>query len=252
MSTHLDETNMQDLIRQTTPGPTRGLDHATLQHRGRRHRKIRHISAVAGAAALLGVFVLATPLTFPSVAVDPATGGPSDTSNVEHGPACPPQIEDEWHCITPSARQRVPNAQLPQLGDTPPLPDDMRDLEPQAVVLSAWATWCGPCTAQQPQLNGLASDVPDNVAVVGLATASPEGDVIEFRREHSINHPTLVDQDGAYLRQLQQIAGVANDEGEGAVPAAFVIDPSGRLAAWTFGHASAADLRIAADYAAVQ
>ena len=252
MSTHLDEPDVQDLIRQTTPGPARRLDHATLQRRGRRHRQFRLISAVAGTGVLLGAIVLVTPLAFRTVAVDPATGGPSDTASVEDGPGCPPQFADTWQCISPADRQGVPNAQLPQLGDTPPLPDDMRDLEPQAVVLSAWATWCGPCTAQQLQLNGLASDVPDNVAVVGLANASPEGDVIEFRREHSINHPTLLDQDGAYLRQLQQIAGVANDEGEGPLPAAFVIDPSGRLAAWSVGPASTDELRIAVAYAAAQ
>ena len=46
---------------------------------------------------------------------------------------------------------------------------DVGDLRGRVVVLNAWATWCGPCIAEMPELDRLQAAYPDDVAVVGLS-----------------------------------------------------------------------------------
>ena len=50
-------------------------------------------------------------------------------------------------------------------GDT----GDVGDFRGRVVVLNAWATWCGPCVAEMPELDRLQAAYPDDVAVVALS-----------------------------------------------------------------------------------
>lgn len=254
MTSQLDESDVQDLVRRAAPQPVRTLDHLALQRRGRRHRTLRHLSAAAASAVVLVAVVLVTPFGSRTVAVDPAGGASDDqASSLGEDLACPAALADGWQCIPVPQRRPVPNAHLPQLGDTPPLPEDIRDLEPQVVVLNTWGTWCAPCAAQQPAFTQLASEVPDTVAVVGLAVSSSEAETIRYMQDHSISYLTLQDEDGSYLRRLRQIAGVSDDEeGESLLPATYIVDTSGRLAAWAIGPSNAQELRAAVGYAAAE
>ena len=90
----------------------------------------------------------------------------------------------------------------------------------RGVVLNLWATWCGPCVAELPTLDALASAVAAEGIVV-LPVSSDAGgaaSVRAFYDGHDIDHlPVLLDPGGAII-QAWQVPGI---------PVTVIFDRSG-------------------------
>ena len=85
-------------------------------------------------------------------------------------------------------------------------------------VLNVWASWCGPCAQEHPQLVALAGarDVP----IVGLNYKDDPNDARAWLRRHGdVFDEVLADGDGR----------VGIDWGVYGVPETFVIDAAGRV-----------------------
>jgi thiol-disulfide isomerase/thioredoxin len=119
-----------------------------------------------------------------------------------------------------------------ELSDRPiPLPDlALVDLDGQPVtnaslkgkvaLINFWATWCGPCREEIPMLAALQAHYRDRLVVVGLSIDErPADDVKAFAAGLGVNYPVAMS-----TRALEQAFG-----GVTAVPATFVVDPSGRI-----------------------
>jgi peroxiredoxin len=113
---------------------------------------------------------------------------------------------------------KAPNVELTDLeGKKVPL----SDFAGKVVVLNFWATWCGPCRAEIPDLITLQSKYgPQGVVVVGLSLdAEGAGIVKPFIQEHRVDYPMLI-ADAATARQFGGIIGI---------PTTFVLDRQGRI-----------------------
>lgn len=114
---------------------------------------------------------------------------------------------------------------------------DLASLRGKVVVLNAWASWCGPCADEAPQLEAFSGSAdPASIAVVGLNVSDRPGDARDFAATHGLAYPSIVDSDGALLATIPGVPPAA-------LPSTVIIDEQGRIAASVIGPTSSDQLR---------
>ncbi len=96
----------------------------------------------------------------------------------------------------------------------------LEDLRGKAVVLNFWATWCGPCRTEMPDLQAFYDDHrPQGLELIGVNIQESAEDVTQYRQMLGISFPTVLDSDGSVTREYL-VRGV---------PSTFFIDPQGTI-----------------------
>jgi thiol-disulfide isomerase/thioredoxin len=94
----------------------------------------------------------------------------------------------------------------------------------RVVVLNFWASWCGPCRVEQPDLNDAFEQLPeDEVAFLGVNIEDAEANALAHIREFAIPYPSLFDPANDYASRF---AGV----GPRNIPSTLFLDREGRVA----------------------
>ncbi len=107
----------------------------------------------------------------------------------------------------------------------------LSDFAGKIVILDFWATWCGPCRAEVPDLVKLQSKYADKgVIVVGLSLDAEGASVVRpFVDEFKVNYPMLL----ASPETARQFGGIIG------IPTTFVVDRQGRITRKFFGRVEA-------------
>ena len=71
------------------------------------------------------------------------------------------------------------------------------DVRGRVVVLNFWATWCGPCRTEMPDLARYQAEVGDRVAILGVNMQEPPSVVAPFVRQYGATLPILLDESGS-------------------------------------------------------
>lgn len=122
--------------------------------------------------------------------------------------------------VAPTPGHEAPPFTLSTLsGETVDLSSLLRNHKP--IVLNAWASWCGPCTEETPDLVKLAKAYQGRVQVVGINMTSTDnvGDAKAFVRQYHIPYTVLLDPYGKFLTNYL-VQGF---------PTTFLISPTGRV-----------------------
>jgi thiol-disulfide isomerase/thioredoxin len=99
-------------------------------------------------------------------------------------------------------------------------PLNLADSHGKVVLLNFWATWCGPCRAEIPDLVALQNKYKDRLQILGLVVDDDDQDAIKsFVADIGINYPVAVAGDDVRF----QYGGIA------ALPTSFVLDAEGRV-----------------------
>ncbi|MFF9376319.1 TlpA family protein disulfide reductase [Streptomyces griseoluteus] len=106
------------------------------------------------------------------------------------------------------------------------------------VVVSAWASWCGPCVAEAPELARIQRVWRDRgVRVLGLDNDADSGRGLAFQKKHRLGYPSLWDPHGQLGGALPK--GLVNLQ---ALPYTIVVDRQGRIAASRTGAVAEAEM----------
>ncbi|HSQ23625.1 MAG TPA: redoxin family protein [Pyrinomonadaceae bacterium] len=104
----------------------------------------------------------------------------------------------------------------------------LSDYADKVVVLNIWATWCGPCRLEMPELVKISNEYKTRgLVVIGLATTYNEQNdperVKNFVKAQNIPYKIIWD-DGTLAGPLVQAV-----QGRSVIPQSFVIDRGGRI-----------------------
>ena len=108
----------------------------------------------------------------------------------------------------------------PDFYDTNGVGHSYADFDGKWRIVNYWATWCGPCIHEIPELNSLAKEQSDLVVVLGVNFDEPEGEeAVQQVQKMKIEFPV-------YARDPSRALGISKPE---VLPTTVIITPDGSV-----------------------
>jgi cytochrome c biogenesis protein CcmG, thiol:disulfide interchange protein DsbE len=79
----------------------------------------------------------------------------------------------------------------------------LRQLEGHPAVINKWASWCGPCRAEFPILQQVATERGKEIAFLGINAEDKRPAAEEFLRERPLPYPSYEDPDEEIAKELE-------------------------------------------------
>jgi thiol-disulfide isomerase/thioredoxin len=101
-------------------------------------------------------------------------------------------------------------------------PFDLASTRGSVTVVNFWASWCGPCRAETPNLESVAEKTKSSgVRFVGVNVKDSRSAAASFLRDKGVTYPSLYDDDGTLAARWPVAV---------TLPSTVVLDRQGRIA----------------------
>ena len=197
-----------------------------------KHRNVVRYTAKVGGALLVVIGLLMVTGWMDTLSGSLAGSDPQPTPTVQATQQ--PEATD-----TPEATEAPQESQAPipaldftltdQFGNT----HTLDQYKGKTILLNFWATWCGPCRSEMPDLQAVYEDYGNNekdLVVLGVAAPNlgQEGsaeDITAFLEENGYTYPTLMNEDASLFYSY----------GISSFPTTFMIDKNGNVYGYIMG-----------------
>jgi thiol-disulfide isomerase/thioredoxin len=116
---------------------------------------------------------------------------------------------------------------------------DVADHRGKIVVVNLFASWCGPCNAEAPDVTAFAAAHAADTTVVSVDVGEPAAAAREFQIRYGIDYPVASDESASVYKSI----------GMHEYPTTLFVRPNGLLACAFVGQMSADDLETERAYA---
>lgn len=117
----------------------------------------------------------------------------------------------------------------------------LAELRGEVTVVNFWATWCGPCRMEMPDIQAIYDDRADEgVQILAINRGESVETVAEFQEEFGLTFPLLMDENEVITAEDYQIL---------SMPTTFVLDADGVIVARHFGPVTEEQLNTFVDQA---
>ena len=204
------------------------------------HQSVVRYTVKIGAVLLIVMGILTLTGATGNLSADlAADAGTAAQQEADTGASSGSQEADETDSgQSPDTDEDIPVIPAPdftltdQYGET----HTLSDYRGQTVFLNFWATWCGPCKMEMPDIQALYDAWDENTGdLVVLGVAGPnigqEGsaeDIAAFLEENGYTYPVVMDDTGTLFYQY----------GISAYPTTFMIDTDGNVFGYVQGAVS--------------
>lgn len=197
-----------------------------------KHRNVVRYTVKVGGALLVVIGLLMVTGWMDTLSGSLASSDPQATPTVQV--TAQPEETD-----TPEATDTPQESQAPipaldftltdQFGNT----HTLDQYKGKTILLNFWATWCGPCRSEMPDLQAVYEDYGNNekdLVVLGVAAPNlgQEGsaeDITAFLEENGYTYPTLMNEDASLFYSY----------GISSFPTTFMIDKNGNVYGYIMG-----------------
>ena len=98
--------------------------------------------------------------------------------------------------------------------------ESLIDYRDKVVLVNNWATWCPPCKAEIPTLEGYyKTHTTDGFVIIGVEAGESQNDVLKFVQEHDMTYPVWFDLKNAAMNAFHNES----------LPSSYVIDRNGTV-----------------------
>jgi len=187
--------------------------------------------SLLAAASLVVALAACSPKTPAASTVPSGAAAQAQTGSGQTATAQPATPTDPTSRMLLGAGFDVPRQEVAStdftLSDLAGHPVSLSSYKGKLVILSFWATWCGPCKQEIPSVEALYQKLSSKgFTVVAVDVGEKAEDVSSFVKSYKMSFPILLDTDGR----------VASQYDAGSIPTNYVVSRDGKLLARVVGY----------------